>query len=388
MSKGFMRYETKKGVEYASVYRAKRISGKKINEAEYLGRVVNKDQGIYQNRTRGLFCFSLENGYSKVSKEIEQTEPQIVEKEKLILDFGDVYFPNEILKLSGLLAVFESVLKNDTDTLLALLSHRVLDSNTANRYAFEWWEGSYARLLYPKAKLKSQRISEFLSVLGEEECQRRFFNSYLSHLTVNGESRGILVDSTGLPNDINFPLTAINNHNGVISNETRLILVVDRNTHMPIYFRYAAGNIVDVSTLKTTLKELSAFGIDVDFAIVDAGYYSEGNIREMQKEGISFIVRLISNRKFYKELVSNHVENLEDAQNMVYYRERLLFIKKVPIDLFGKPGFAYVALDADRKHDEVRKYAKAALSNKDVSPEEMNQSMRSNDENDESHESV
>jgi len=55
-------------------------------------------------------------------------------------------------------------------------------------------------------------------------------------------------------------LTAVNNHNGVISNEARLILVGDRRSGLPLYFRYVAGNIVDVSTLKTMLTEFKCKG--------------------------------------------------------------------------------------------------------------------------------
>ena len=94
---------------------------------------------------------------------------------------------------------------------------------------------------------------------------------------------GVLVDSTGLPNDIHMPVTAVNNHIGVISNEARLILVVDRKSGLPLYFRYMAGNIIEVSTLETTLTELKASGFDVDYAIVDAGYYSEENIKEQYR---------------------------------------------------------------------------------------------------------
>jgi len=372
MTKGFIRYEIKNGIEYASVYKARRIDGKKTNEVEHLGRVIDKEQGIYRSRARGVFTFSLDDGYASSSANIE-----LPVKERLILDFGDAYLLNEILKISGLLPIFKEILSDNADTLLVMLAHRILDTCGANRYAQEWWEGSYARLLYPKAALRSQRLSEFLCTIGEESIQRRFFNTYLKYITAKGNRRGILVDSTGLPNDIHFPLTAVNTHNGVVSNETRLILVVDRYTHMPIYFRYAAGNIVDVTTLKTTLKELAEFGVDVNYAIVDAGYYSESNIREMQEAGIAFVVRLIPNRKLYKELVAAHANDIEDARNMVCYRQRLVFIKQVPVNLFGKEGYAYVAIDIDRKHDEIRKYAKATLSNKDVSADEMNRIMRS-----------
>jgi hypothetical protein len=83
MTKGFIRYETKNNIEYASVYKAKRIDGNKINDIEWLGKVIDKKNGIFQSKERGTFKFSLENG---VLEYLLPTE------EKLILDFGDSYF--------------------------------------------------------------------------------------------------------------------------------------------------------------------------------------------------------------------------------------------------------------------------------------------------------
>jgi len=366
MAKGFIRYETKNGVEYASVYKAKRVAGKKINDIEYLGRVIDKENGVYRNMERGVFKFSLGNG-------IVEQQPLI--NEKLILDFGDSFLLNEIIKKAGLKNLIEKVFPDIGDTVLALLFYRVLSSDTANCYAQTWYEGAYARILFPKALMQSQRISEILKELGDEAYQRRFFQEYLRHISSKC-GKGILLDSTGLPNDIRFPLTAVNNHNGVISNEARLVLVIDRQSGLPLYFRYAAGNIVDVATLKTTLSEIRTYGVDIDYAIVDAGYYSEGNIQELQGAQISFVMRLIPNRKLYKELVAKHMAELEDAKNLVKYRERLVYIKRVPIDLFGKEGYAYIAEDIDRKHDEIKKYARAALDNNDISTDEMNEAMR------------
>ena len=366
MAKGFIRYEMKKGIEYASVYRAKRVGSKKTNDVEYLGRVIDKEKGIYKNRERGVFTFTLENG-------IVEQQPMI--NEKLILDFGDSFLLNEIIQKAELKNLIEKVFSGISDTVLALLFYRVLSSDNANYYAQLWWEGSYARILFPKALMQSQRISEVLQELGDESYHRRFFQEYLCYISSKC-SKGILIDSTGLPNDIHFPLTAINNHNGVISNEARLILVVDKQSGLPLYFRYAAGNIVDVTTLKTTLNEIRTYGIDVNYAIVDAGYYSENNIKELQEAQISFIMRLIPNRKLYKELVAKHIGDLEDAKNLVKYRERLVYIKRVSIDLFGKEGYAYIAEDIDRKHDEIKKYVRAALDNNDISADEMNAAIR------------
>ena len=93
----------------------------------------------------------------------------------------------------------------------------------------------------------------------------------------HGIDDGILIDSSGLPNSIRFPLTAVNNHNGVISEEIRLIYVVQQKTGLPLFFRYVAGNVIDVSTLKRTIAELKANGVETNFAILDAGYYTGVN---------------------------------------------------------------------------------------------------------------
>lgn len=271
MSGGFIRYEEKNGVEYASVYRAKRVGSKKTNDIEWLGRVVDKENGVYRSRVRGTFTFTLDGG-------VVEQGPAITEK--LILDFGDSYFLNEMLERNGFNGLIKSAFGELAGTVIPLILYRSLQQG-AGCYARAWWEGSYARILYPDAALASQRVSEALKAIGAESVQRAFFHEYLRYIApICGKS--ILVDSTGLPNDICFPLTAVNNHGGEINNEARLVLVLDKSSGMPVYFRYVAGNIVDVSTLKTTLSEAGAYGVDVSYAIVDAGYYSETNIRALQ----------------------------------------------------------------------------------------------------------
>ena len=46
MANSFIHYKVTNGVEYASVFTPRRDKGKKVNDPEYLGRVVNKENGI------------------------------------------------------------------------------------------------------------------------------------------------------------------------------------------------------------------------------------------------------------------------------------------------------------------------------------------------------
>jgi transposase len=232
------------------------------------------------------------------------------------------------------------------------------------------------RVICPNAKVDSQRVSEFLKTLGNERIQRRFFAGYLAKISEGQKNHGIIVDSTGMPNDIDFPLTAVNTHNGVVSNETRLILAIDRITCLPLLYRYNAGNIVDVTTLKSTILELQAYGVNVDFSILDAGYYSEKNIKALYKDHIRFITRMKPNLKLYKELVESNAGGLESRLNAVFYRDRLLYMKCVPLKLFEYQAYAYVAIDHQRRCDESYSYMKKALENSKLSCEEVDREVK------------
>jgi transposase len=159
---------------------------------------------------------------------------------------------------------------------------------------------------------------------------------------------------------INFSLSAWNSHGGESERETRLLMVVERNTGHPLYFNYKAGNIVDVSTLLHTLAELSQMGVNTSFALIDAGYYSEDNIKELFLNEIAFLTRLPAGRILQKTLIAEHSNALEEAKNLVVYNKRALYVKRVDVDLFGYKGYAYIACDIRRKGSEMTKFLIAA----------------------------
>ena len=357
MAKQFIHYDLKNGVEYATLYCPARVDGKKVNDVQYLGKVIDKQHGIYQNRAKGMFKFSLCDGYS------EYTPPNIEGEENLILDFGDVYLLTEHLKRAGIYDVIAGTLPKACDTVMAMTLFRVLSQN-ANCYASDWWEGSYARLLFPEAALSSQRLSEFLSELGKEAIQRRFFHRYLRYLCKDGNRKAILIDSTGLANKINFPLAAISTHGGKTSRESRLILAVDRASSMPLFFRYAAGNIVDVTTLRATIAELAQYGVETKLTIVDAGYFCEKNAKSMLDSGIAFLTRVQANRVIFKDLLKTNIKGLTEIKYLTRYHQRLVYIKRVEMMMEGKKVYAYISIDVQRRNDEGYHYLQGALEDK------------------------
>jgi transposase len=341
---------------------------KKINGHDYaydVKTVWNKEEKKYKKQTKYLGKVT-----DKESKTYEKVRTPKIMEEKLILDYGDTYILSETVKNSGLQEVFGSILPKEQDTLWVLLFFKIL-TDLAFVYADTWYRGNYASMLYSEATVSSQRISEFLKKLGNEKVMRTFFEKYLS--VVADKECGVIIDSTGLPNEMSSPVSKFGYHGGNTEQETRLVMVVDQKTQTPLYFRYVAGNIVDVSTLKNTVAELGKMGVKSTFALLDAGYYSEGNIKSLYADKIDFLTRMPAGRKQFKQLVTDTADSLEKSENLVIYNGRSLFIKCVETDLFGNKGFAYVICDLKRKLNESNKFLIEAkedgLTNEEIDTE-------------------
>jgi len=231
----YIAYDTKNGTEYAKLYTSHRDGDDSYKDYQNLGRVIDKEHGIYMSRARGIFTYDLDTDtYGKAPEEVVPP-PRSRRKESLIVDFGDTYFLDRFTTGNGFRHAINAIGYGNPDTLYSMICYYALNS-LSNCYAWDWWEGNYARILYPKANLTSQRISDFLEAIGEERSQRAFFGAYLPYLQGIGlNTENVAIDSTGLPNSIRFPLTAISNHNGDINNEARLIYIVQQNTGMPVY---------------------------------------------------------------------------------------------------------------------------------------------------------
>ena len=366
----YIHYDQKSnGVIYASLYESFRDNGKvKTKRVENLGRVIDKNNNIFCQK--GItYQYILGEGRREVPPSALPSEPVVPESEKLILDFGDAWFLQEYLSRQPFYNSIINTLPDESDTLLALIFYRLLTNKGASCHAKIWYEGNYSYLAFPHANLTSQNISRVLKELGKEEIQRHFFEEYMSSVYGNDGAAGILVDSTGVPNATRMDITQISNHNGDINREVRLIYVIDRDNGMPIYFRYVAGNIIDVSTLITTVSELEQYGVSVRHAILDAGYFSEKNAAELFESGIPFMTRLAPNKTVFKEAAAGNMDDLLSQKYACRYGERLVFIKKVPVNVCSHEAYVYLCIDEDMYLMQHKKTILNALDDKKDSDE-------------------
>jgi len=365
-----LNYQSKNGQLYAKVPgNSVRVNGKIVKEnVVYLGRVIDKDSNVFFNREKGIYTYDPQTGiYGKADEKYTSDLGEDKRKRsKVLLDFGDVFFVNELIQSSGYGDVIKAIRYGNKDSLNAMILYYIL-CNTANSHAKTWYEGSFANVLYPKANLTSQRLSDFLEAIGQPDILSDFFDAQIQWIKEKEcNDPAILIDSTGLPNSIHFPLTAISNHNGVVSNEVRLTTVIQRDTGYPLLFRTTPGNIVDMTTVTRTINQVYLRNMEVDFAILDAGYFTNDNVDELYLAGIDFLTRLSSKYTVYKEIIKKHLSSLKTEENMVEYNGRFVYLKRVDCKIGNKnhEAYAYLGYDIDRASDEAHKLLRKAKEKK------------------------
>jgi hypothetical protein len=290
---------------------------------QYLGKLIDKEKQIYQKNNP---------------------------KEKQTLDFGDTYLLEKFYQQTGLTNLLQQTLGPTANTTINLIYYK-LCHNAAMTHTQKWIEGNYLSTKTKPNNLTSQKISHHIQTIADENLQKNFFKTYIPQFT--NQKQGIIIDATSLPNQIHNPLTAWGRSGEEIDQQIRFLLVLDKDQHLPLFFRALPGNIIDVSTLQNTLYELKHYGVKKAFLFLDAGFFSEENIKKMCENELDFIIRMPAGCSLYKELVEKYGRELERRGNIVVYGERGLFVFEVEVDLFGQVAFAYLVLDPVRRGREL-----------------------------------
>ena len=323
----------------------------------YLGKVIDQDKRIFWTRKRGYYTFNPED--QTFGEVVQQDVPPVFvepnnrkRKAPIIVDFGDSNFLNSLIYGIGYNEVLDAITYQNRDSLYAAVSYYVLES-AANCHAETWIRQNYASFLYPKANIGSQRFSEMLSSIGSHENICSYLASHINFLTqIYGDDLCVLIDSTGIENHCNIPVTCFSKHNGDVNLEFRLIVIVQKSTGIPIFYEYIPGNIIDVTTIKRLLLLLDEYGCNVEYCITDAGYLCPKNIERLVLSGIDFMSRLNPNFIIYKNAINLHIDELDKDDNVVRFKNRLIHIIKVPSVIASEKhtgndieGFIYLCKD-------------------------------------------
>ncbi len=266
------------------------------------------DKELKKPRTKSKYIGIVDDCTNEIAKFIKK--PKLVEK--LILDFGDGYFVNEVIKSSILFAPLKHILTIIPE-LIPLIIYKIVTQSAMKNFQ-AWCDTNVLSILYKNLNLSSQKISNVLDILGKEEMQRSFFKEY--NQSIRCVKKSIIIDATCMPTTINHQFNAWGKSDGGIQEQFKLLCVVDQNSKLPLFYRFISGNITDIKTLTTTILELEAMGIKNNSVLLDAGFFSEQNIKDLYTHRINFITRIPHSRRIFKNALNETVLQLENIDNV------------------------------------------------------------------------
>jgi transposase len=126
--------------------------------------------------------------------------------------------------------------------------------------------------------------------------------------------------------------------------------------HLPLYFKLFPGSINDVVTLKNLVAEVKAFGITKSLFILDRGFYSENNLKEMSDEKIDFILPLPFSVNIGKGLISETNKDIENPANAKRFGGDIFYVLESEVQIGEVTAYGYVLFNKKREGLETNSF--------------------------------
>lgn len=339
---------------------------------ERLGKVIalaeDRKSGTFLSPTRGLVEYDVKTDtFTPLGRnEISEDAVSVFPDPEIHTVFGDVYLLLKFLENQGFISLFQSVFqkKIELERFLLHVLHGVLKDGS-HISCDDFTEKSYASYLFrdiPTASLHSD--TAFFTMMGSDHLKMKFFRELISMMRKRNPEfgKGCYEDSTPLPNAISDnPFNALCCH-GVSSSQiqTRLVLVLDEDSGLPVWYDIIPGNILDLSTVMNIMNDVAvSLDIEIESLVLDAGYVCRPLIEAFHiGSPKSLISRMPARRGYpFKELYWK-VKSMIDKGKYRFVREgHTYFGKRENISLFSDfREFAYVYVDFDNALLRFREY--------------------------------
>ena len=133
--------------------------------------------------------------------------------------------------------------------------------------------------------------------------------------------------------------------------QINMVLAVTLNNKLPLHHKVLPGKIVSVSTIHSFVKELEIFGVKNIVLILDRGFYSKRNIKEILDAKHDVIGALSSNLKITKKALTNSVK-IENSRNILKYPDHVIFFKE-----FQEENFKIIVYhDVERRNRQIKTF--------------------------------
>ena len=231
----------------------------------------------------------LDQKYGLIRKE-DRIPVQPVKNPITIHEYGNAAIIEE--ELHDILPVLMNAFPTSYAEIYALVTIRVAGYVPLKRVGDLWSKVAGPNSIQPDCSPKN--LSAVLHDIGLNRSSQQQVFSYLS-----SNSEQLIYDLSYIESyssNITFSENACISE-GIYHNHHHIALFCSRDNGMPVMIRSVPGSINDVSTLKLSLKEID---VQNKVILLDRGFISEDNFKEMLTRSIRFIIPLKRDSIHYK----------------------------------------------------------------------------------------
>ena len=348
----------------ASIKKSIYVKGDKYHSKqqtiERLGKVLylspDKKCGIFDSPIRGLVEYNVTTDtFTKAAINDERIKDKNIKYLPMVHTvFGDAYLLLEFLYKKELISLFRAMFNKDNDyeRYLVHLCYDILKDGShisCNNFVSK----SFLSYLIPDLGIPSLKSDfSFFKMVSSDNIKLNFFIQFIKLMRKQHPNFGkaTYVDSTPLPNDIaNNPFNSLCSHGiAQVAVQMRLVLILDQETGLPVWFEIIPGNVLDVSTLKTITEDVKvSLDIEINDYVLDAGYVSKEIIQTFKiGNKNTFIARMPAKKGYpYKELYQNTKNLFQKGKYQFKRKDYTYFGIQRNINIFDSPMYEYVYLD-------------------------------------------
>jgi transposase len=324
---------------------------------------------IKQRIGGGVYAYEVQSYWDSKKKQSRQkrrylgvwdeSTGQILPKEskkdvRTTKSFGSAYLLDAVCKDIDLRDKLSDAFGKDGDAILAMALSKLLYQTSLKNVSGVLDDSFIPEMYALKDSFSSQWLSRFLERLSEKDAAMvSFYNSLIA-----SEEETLIFDITSLSSasrNIDW-LEYGYNRDGLDLPQVNLGLVLSLHKHIPLYFKLFPGSINDVTTLRNLVAEIKAFGITKSLFVLDRGFYSESNIKEMDLAGVDFIMPLPFGIKIGKGLISETNKDLENPVNAKRFGGEIYYVLENEVEIGAVKVYGYVLFNKKRESLEINSF--------------------------------
>jgi transposase len=287
--------------EYDRVYNPE----KKYNvpKRTTIGKVCEDEKGMmYPN-----------GNYLKYFPEVELPIENTYMNRSSCLRIGAFLVIRELIKGYQLDEMIERIVGKDSGLFLDLLSYSIICENNVGQYYPDY---AYNHPLFTSNMrvYSDSKVSDFINGITHEQSAM-FLNEwnekrshreriYITYDSTNKNCQAGEIDMVELGNPKDNQGKPVFNYS----------IAYDGDNKEPLFYEEYPGSIVDVSQLRYMLQKAEGYGYKNVGFILDRGYFSEENIRYMDKNNYDFVIMVKGMKKLVSALVQENKGTFEEIR--------------------------------------------------------------------------